>query len=119
MLINYSYHIWFKACKPFKYKYNLSTNVLLVLNGSYCYYKAIGKPFTITHLLRFVYYYNHNKVKRYIDVLIDKGYIDKSDSFRGHEYYNISSKGIEVITELNKSYEEQLYLFCSKYNIVL
>jgi len=81
---------------------------------------AINKPFTITDLLRFTHYYAHNRMKQYIFILVKLGYIVLSGlSKRQHPTYIISEKGIEVIKELNESYERELYLFCSTHNIEL
>jgi len=119
MLANYSYHIWFRVCKSLKGKYNLSTNCLLVLNGAYCYYILNGKPFTRYQLLMFVRYYDMVRLGKYITVLMSKGFISQAGLRKGRQVYCISERGLEVIADLNKSYQDQLYLFCNKYNIEL
>lgn len=35
------------------------------------------------------------------------------------QLYCISEQGLQVITELNESYKEQIYVFCNKYSIEL
>jgi predicted transcriptional regulator len=119
MLLNYSYHIWFKVCRSIKRKYKLSTNCLLVLNGSYIYSKSINSDFTRRKLLDFVSYYNHHKLGEYITVLMSHGFIMESYKSKTIQYYTISPIGLEVIEELNKSYEIELLKFCNQYNISL
>jgi hypothetical protein len=119
MLPHYSYHIWFKICRPIRAKYKLSTNCLLVLNGCYCHYKTIGKPLTRKQLTKFLTYYNPKSINIYLSVLIGKGYIKELESKGSIRYFIISLAGIQVIKELNESYEMQLSLFCSQYNITL
>lgn len=119
MISNINYHIWFRACKTVKGKYKLSTNCLLVLNGAYLYNRCIKTGFTRYALLKFVRYYDNVKIGSYMTVLMSNGYIDKPGMFKGHQLYSISTKGIEVIEELNKSYEVEFDRFCKQYNISL
>jgi hypothetical protein len=119
MLIFYNYILWFKVCKPIRRKYKLSVNCLLVLTGAYCYYQAEDKPFTIHNLYKFVPFFNYTRVKYYIKTLIDKSYLVLSDSYNSYVRYSISLAGLQVIKELNESYDKELVLFCSKYNIEL
>ncbi len=123
MLNHYIYHIWFKVCKPIKVKYKLSTNCLLVLNGAYLYNKCIGS-FTRLQLLKFVSYYDHHRLGGYITVLITHGYIIESGTLGKGKYkdsvvYSLSEEGIKVINELKDSYNKELSIFCSKYDISL
>jgi predicted transcriptional regulator len=119
MLLHINYHIWFKVCRQFKSKYKLSTNCLLVLNGSYVYSKVIKTDFTRVQLLRFVTYYNNSKIGTYITVLMSKGFIIESGLYKGHQLYCLSEKGLQVIRELNDSYDIQIMKFCNEYNIEL
>jgi hypothetical protein len=119
LLPNINYQIWFKVCRPLKHKYNLSTNCLLVLNGAYVLHQANKKDFTIKTLQLFTSYYNSIKIKSYITVLISHNFIIESGMYKGHQLYCISSIGLQVIQELNDSYNKELVLFCSKYNIEL
>ena len=115
----YNYHIWFKVCKPIKGKYKLSTNCLLVLSGAYLFQQIRNKPFTQYALLKFVTYYDNIRIGKYIKVLICNGYIIQSGIIKGHNVYSISLAGLQVIKELNESYNKELVLFCSKYGIEL
>jgi hypothetical protein len=119
MQVNISYHIWYKACRPIKRKYKLSTNCLLVLNGSYVLYKTTNTPFTFNKIRTFVSYYNFHQITSYINKLIRLGYLVYSDEYNSYVRYSISLVGLQVIKELNDSYDKELVLFCSKYNIEL
>jgi flavorubredoxin len=119
MLANINFQIWFRVCKPIKVKYMISTNSVMVLNGSYVLYRATNQPFTRRQLRDFCKYYNNRKIDYYISVLIDKEMIALAGVKATRQLYTISELGIQVINELVKSYDEQLYLFCSKYNIEL
>jgi hypothetical protein len=120
MQANISYQIWFKVCRPFRHKYSLSTNCLLVLNGVYVLSIVKGNSFTRRSVLTFVSYYNHSSIGTYLTVLISHNFIIKSGANRrGNILYSLSPLGLQVISELNDSYDKQLVLFCSKYNIEL
>jgi hypothetical protein len=119
MIANYNFHIWFRVCKSVKAKYNLSTNCLLVLNGAYTLHQVTNKPFTRRQLLSFVRYYDNVRIGKYMTVLMSNGFISLAGLRATRQLYCISSLGLQVIAELNKSYEDQLYLFCNKYNIEL
>jgi len=82
--------------------------------------KAINKPFTITDLLRFTHYYSHNRMKAYIKVLMDLGYIVESGRYwKKNITYIISESGVNVICDMNRSYEIEIMKFCNEYNIEL
>lgn len=119
MLLHVNYHLWFKVCKPIKGKYKLSTNCLLVLNGAYLYGIVLNKAFTRYALLKFVSYYDYSRTGKYITVLLTYGYLIESGLYKLHKLYCISDKGLQVIQELNESYNKELVKFCSLYNIEL
>ncbi len=119
MLININYHIWFRVCRSVKYKYKLTTNDLLVLNGCYMLYRMINKPFTENKIYSFVTYYNKPKLKAYIKRLIELKFIVCSGDYNTHLLYCISEQGMKVIEDLNNSYEVELLKFCNQYSISL
>jgi hypothetical protein len=119
MLANISYHIWFKVCRITRRKYKLSINTLLVLNGCYVRHITTNKGFTIRNIRTFVSYYAQNKIKYYINELVTQGYLIQSGEYNSHLLYTLSLSGLTVIKELNDSYDRELVLFCSKYNIEL
>ena len=86
----------------------------------YVYSRYINNNFTRRQILDFVSYYSGPKIESYFNVLLDRKFIALSGiKLKQFQLYSITSAGIQVIEELNKSYEDQMYLFCSKYNIVL
>lgn len=119
MLVHYVFHIWFKIARPLKRKYRLSTNTLLVLNAAYIYNRDIGKTFARTQLLKFASYYNNHKTGCYITVLMSHGFIDVTGKYKQHDLYSISPLGIQVIEELNNSYNIELDKFVLLYGISL
>ncbi len=119
MLCNINYHIWFKVCRPIKAKYGISTNLCLILNGSYLLSLINNKPFTRYQLRKFAGYYNNVKIDSYIGLLIDKGLLLHADSNNTRDYFILSSSGLSVIKELNESYEIELRKFIDLYSIVL
>lgn len=119
MQTNINFHIWYKVCRPVKFKYHVSVNVLLLLSGTYLLHKVTNKPFTKKQLLKFLTYYNSNKIKYYIGVLVNKGFVELNSISKNIEYYSITQAGISVINDLNDSYQIELSKFCQKYNIEL
>jgi len=119
MLSLYSYMIWFKTCRPLRLRHGLATNVLLMLVGCYCYNTVVNKPFTVNQIMKFVSYYNPKTLKIYINVLIDKGLISIAHNKSNIVYYSITLAGLQVINELNDSYQTELRKFIDLYNIVL
>lgn len=119
MLLFYNHVIWFTVCRPIRNKYRLSVNCILCLIGAYSYMQAVNKPFTITNLLKFIPFFNHNRMKYYINVLISKGYLIETTSKNKYIHYTISSLVLPVMGEIEESYNKELVLFCSKYNIEL
>ncbi len=69
--------------------------------------------------MKFVSYYNPKTLKVYIKVLIDKDYLLIAYNKKSYIYYSISLAGIQVINELQESYQIELRKFIDKYNIVL
>ena len=80
----------------------------MVLNGAYLYNKVIKKDFTRRQLLKFVTYYDNVRLGKYITVLMKLGFIIESSKRKTLQLYSISSKGIDVIKELNNSYQIEL-----------
>jgi hypothetical protein len=79
-----------------------------------------GKPFTTYGLLKFVTYFDNIRTGKVIRVLIGRNFLTLAGETKRHEnLYSISETGIQVIKELNESYQEQLIVFCNKYNIEL
>ena len=119
MLSNITFHTWFRIAKPVRRKYGISTNCILVLNAGYLLYIINNKSFTRGKLRIFARYWSQPKIDSYIKVLIDKGYFVSVSSVNSHPYYSLSEIGLQIIKELNESYTNVLYKFCSDYSIIL
>jgi hypothetical protein len=118
MLSFYNHVIWFKVCRPLRYKYHLSVNCLLILSGCYVYNTVIGL-FTLTNIVKFLGFFSSNRTRMYLTVLVSNGFIVVSGSSYNKPAYKLSKIGLTVIQELNSSYEIELSKFCNTYNIVL
>jgi len=117
---NINYQLWFKVCRSVRKQYQVSTNVLMVLNGIYVYSKYIDNNFTRRQILDFVSYYSMPKIESYFNVLLDRKFIMLSGiKLKQFQLYSITLAGVQVIEALNKSHEDQMYIFCNKYNIEL
>jgi hypothetical protein len=121
MIGNINYLIWFKVARPIKHKYKLSTNCTLILNACYIHSITLNKPFTRSQMRRFANYFNPKQIDSYIKVLIDSNYISlvNSSKMKKVMYYSITLAGLQVIQELNNSYEIELRKFIDQYNIIL
>jgi predicted transcriptional regulator len=69
--------------------------------------------------LRFIGYYNLNKVKYYISSLQSKGMIAIAEVIHSHNRYKLTPLGISVIDDINGSFDRCLYDWFAKYNICL
>ena len=109
----------FKVFQPTKRLHILSFNLLFVLVCIFLYTQLIDHNFCRTGIRSFVTYYNHNTIKRYFDIYMDKGLISLSYSKGNRVYYKLTEQAINIIKDLNSNYDKVLYQFCNKYNIVL
>lgn len=124
-MISSQYHLYvfrllFVIFRPVRKKYNLSINCLLVLNSCYLYSKLENKKeFYLTDIYKFTTYYSIPHIKQYIVVLAQRGFIipDKPGQFR--VLYHISELGIQVIEEIEESYNREMYEFSNKYHLDL
>jgi hypothetical protein len=69
--------------------------------------------------LRFIGYYNLNKIKYYISSLRGKGMIEIAEVINSYNRYKPTILGISVINDINNSFERCLYEFFAKYGISL
>jgi len=69
--------------------------------------------------LRFIGYYNLNKIRYYIGSLQGKGMIEIAEEINSYNRYKLTALGISVINEINGSYGRCLDEFFTKYGISL
>ena len=118
-IIHYMLHNLFRGLKPIRRKYKLTINEIIFLNGMYLYCKHVNTCMSQDACLRFIGYYNLNKIKYYIGSLRGKGMIEVAEVINSYNRYKPTILGISVINEINGSYESCLYDWFNKYNICL
>jgi hypothetical protein len=117
--IHYILHNLFRALKPVRRKYNLTINEIIFLNGTYLYCKHVSTCVSQDACLRFIGYYNLQKIKYYIGSLQDKGMIHVAEIIHKHNRYKLTQAGIEVMNELDGEFHVCLYDWCNKYGVEL
>jgi hypothetical protein len=89
------------------------------VNGVYLYCKHQSTCISQDACLRFIGYYNLNKVKYYIGSFQGKGLIEIAEIIKGYNRYKITTLGISVMNDINDSFDRCLYDWFNKYNICL
>ncbi len=116
--IHYTLHNHFRGLKSIRRKYHLTINEIRFLNGMYLYCKHISTCISQDACLRFISYYL-NKVKYYINSLLDKNMIYAAEVIKGFNRYKLTQAGFAVIDDINGSFERCLYAWTNKYGIKL
>ncbi len=117
--IHYTLHNLFRGLKSIRRKYKLTINEIIFLNGMYLYCKHVSTCMSQDACLRFIGYYNLNKIKYYIGSLQGKGMIEIAEVIHSYNRYKLTPLGILVINDINDSFERCLYDWYTKYNICL
>ena len=69
--------------------------------------------------LKFIGYYNLDKVKYYLGSLLSKGMIHIAEIIKGYNRYKLIPIGISVMNEINDGFNKCLYEWCNKYGVEL
>ena len=109
----------FRILRPLRWKYKLTINELIILNGMYIYNKLVSSDFSRNNIKTFVGYFNSNKIKYYVGSLIDKDCIYRSGVLNGYDRFKITPKGIEVVSDIDNCYDLALKKFLLDNNIEL
>jgi len=110
----------FRILRFMRIKYTLSVNCSLVLHGCWLYSKLIKQDFSRTAIMNFIEYFNNDRITRYFNVLLKRGFvIDSGKTYSGFPLYNISSQVNDMVKEIEESYNKEMYIFCNKYNVEL
>lgn len=117
--IHYTLHNLFRGLKPIRRKYKLIINDIIFLNGVYLYCKHESTCTSQDACLRFIGYYNLNKVKCYISSLLGKNMIQLAEVIKGYNRYKLTQLGMSVMDDINIDFERCLYDWFNKYNICL
>jgi hypothetical protein len=117
--IHYTLHNLFRGLKSIRRKYHLTLNEIIFLNAMYLYCKNISTCMSQDACLKFIGYYNLNKVKYYLGSLHNKNMIQIAEVIKGYNHYRLTQLGISVIEVINGSFERCLYEWFNKYSICL
>ena len=115
----YILHNLFRGLKPIRRKYRLTINEIIFLNGMYLYCKHVSTCMSQDACHRFIGYYNLSKVKYYLGSLQTKNMIQIAEVIKDHNRYKLTQLGIEVMDEIDGSFERCLYDWFNKYGICL
>ena len=117
--IHYILHNLFRGLKSIRRKYKLTINEIIFLNGMYLYCKHISTCMSQDACLKFIGYYNLNKVKFYLGSLQNKNMIQLAEVIKGYNRYRLTQLGFSVIDDINGSFEKCLYDWFNKYSLCL
>jgi len=117
--IHYILHNLFRGLKPIRRKYKLTINEIIFLNGIYLYCRHVSTCISQDACLKFISYYNLNKVKYYISSLLNKSMIQVAEVIKGYNRYRFTPLGLSVINDISGNFNCCLYNWYNKFNIVL
>jgi hypothetical protein len=117
--IHYTLHNLFRGLKSIRRKYKLTINEIMFLNGMYLYCKHISTCMSQDACLKFIGYYNLNKIKYYLGSLQSKGMIEIAEVIHSYNRYRLTVIGISAVNDINESFDRCLYDWFNKYNICL
>ena len=69
--------------------------------------------------MKFIGYYNYDKIKYYLSSLQEKGMVKVAEIIKGYNRYKLTPLGISVMNEINGSFDVCLYEWFRKYKIDL
>jgi predicted transcriptional regulator len=81
------------------------------------YNKHVGSSFSYSAILRFVGYFNDEKMRYYFGSLQEKDCIIMSDILNGAKRYKLTVKGYDAISYMQETYDMSLYKFLNDYSI--
>ena len=104
-----------KSFRQVSKQYHINYNCLNTLLSCYVYCSCVKDVFSINSIVSFTGYYNHKLTKVYIDQLI----INRLITLAGANKYRITEQGRQAVQTIQDNYNNVLYQFCNKYDIVL
>jgi hypothetical protein len=117
--IHYTLHNLFRGLKSIRRKYKLTINEIMFLNGMYLYCKHFSTCMSQDACLKFIGYYNLNKIKYYLASLQTKGMIEIAEVIHSYNCYKLTPLGISAVNYIDESFDRCLYEWFNKYNICL
>lgn len=85
----------------------------------YIYCKHVNTCISQDACLKFIGYYNLNKVKYYLGSLQSKCMIQIAEVINGYNRYKFTLLGISVMNDINSSFEKCLGEWCKKFGVTL
>ena len=67
--------------------------------------------------MKFIGYYNYDKIKYYLGSLQEKGMVQVAEIINGYNRYRLTQGGLSVMNELNDGFDWCLYEWCNKYRV--
>ncbi len=104
-----------RSFRPVKLKYNINYNQVTVLCGIYIYTLYVKNEFSLHQIFKFVRIFSYKNMLAQLNRLEN----NKLISLAGVKKYRITQTGIDAVNLLLSSYDNILYEFCNKYNVVL
>ena len=104
-----------KVFRPLRLKYNINYHCLTLLIACYIYTRYEKSNFACSTLSRFTGYLTPVNVKKYFSQLIDLGLIMPLAGAQ----YQITDKCNDMMNEIEESYNNTMYNFCSLHSIDL
>lgn len=118
-LSQYLIYNLFRVLRPVRYKYKLTINEIIILNGMMIYNKFVGSSFAYSAIMRYVGYFNDNKMRYYFGTLQEKGMIVNSDVLNGNKRYKLTEEGVNCITYIEECFNVSLDKFINDNGISL
>ena len=118
-LAQYLIYNLFRILRPLRYKYKLTINEVVILNGVYLYHKHVAGSFSRRAIRRYNGYFNNNKSDYYINTLVEKGCVSVCEMRKDIPYYKITEKGISIVNEFENCYQIALMKYISDNSISL
>ena len=116
---HYTLHNLFRWLKTIRRKYRFTINEIIFLNGMYLYCRHISNCMSQDACLKFIGYYNLNKIKYYLGSLQGKGMIEVAEVIHSYNRYKLTVLGLSAVNDINESFERCLYDWFNKYNVCL
>ena len=91
----------------------------MFLNGMYLYCKHVSTCMSQDACLKFIGYYNLNKIKYYLGSLQGKGMIEIAEVIHSYNRYKLTPLGISAVNYIDESFDRCLYDWFNKYGICL
>lgn len=104
-----------RCYRSIRLQYGVNYNCITFLIGCYLFDIIYKRSFTKTSIYKFVGYYSHPVICKYINELIGCNLL----AFSGQNKYTITESGVKAIQEISSNKDNYFMTFCQDYNIEL